>query len=752
MVETHLIEIEEKYSQVSKKTSELYELCEGLMLEERQLRLFGEELRECLRQWETLDSCSHQLHSPSMVADDPHFLPILCKVEEGILFFENRPKIKDGEAYRLKFKQLQNRALTLIRNYLVALFKQFETSQQPNHPTFGPKNATGGQTEATQNFFASNVALDELERNLTMRNAQFRTLAERARPLCEHIAKNSSAREYALLLHDTGNAYFNMRRQALQNLVQGRIRELSAQKDVFELVRHGMIYLAQLSEQEFELLSCLYPSLLLPHDLASTASGEENLKNLKSLSILSMTSTSVTEYFATSSPMIQLKNLLETMFRSLDDQLRPTILRTQNLDLLCSLVDILQYETIDALIDKRPLQLEAMRPIARRLMEDVRDRLIFVTDLYIRDEIANFAPSASDLDYPKILDDALEASRKAHNKKSEISSSEANEVQDSMVKKDEDTSAEELEIGLNVTGEGWYPPLTKTLVLLAKLYVAVDSNTFGGIAQEAVMGCVHALCQASKTLESVSGKEFDATLFLLKYVSILQSNLVAFDVDLKVYETSVDFGAAREMWRRLLKGEVSIRSLFSLSTDRNPLLSLLIASATPQLTQHTRDLRQSMQELQIQNSQNFLFAATPAACHPLMSYLAQSKTYLQSKNFSDGRSIANVQTGAEANFSPASDLASQPFATPEALKEVCSKNEESIRTVGAKIARSIPLYLGKVSNQAETLYNSFKTNLIDTYDNFRVFISAHYAPKDIEAMKIISSADLATLIDSAYTL
>lgn len=764
VIETHLIEIEEKYTQVSKKTSELYELCEGLMLEERQLRLFGEELRECLQHWETLDSSSHQLHSPAMTADEEHFLPILRKVEAGIAFFESHPNIRDGQTYRLKFKQLQNRALTLMRNYLVNLVRQFDTSSAPNtaNPAASLQAPAANPGTSRQNSSSNLVApatprsLEEMERNLILRNAQFRTLAERARPLCEHIAKNARAREYAILLNDTGNAYFNMRRSALQAIVQGRIQELALSTDVFDLVRHGMLYLAKISEQEFDLLSCLYPSLLIPPEFANTA---ENGALISTSS--NATLPSVIDFFTSSAPMIQLKNLLETMFRSLDDRVRPTILRTQDLDFLCSLIDILQYETIDALIEKNPLRLEAMRPIARRLMEDVRDRLIFVTDIYIRDEIADYVPKNSELDYPKVLEVAAE---KEKSKRLARPSTEAIEADassgadknaleaDSLQKTRE--AVDELalvESELEVTGEGWYPPLTNTLTLLAKLYVAVDSGTFGGIAQEAVMACVQALCQAAKALEQAN-RPFDSSLFLLKYVSTLQTNIAAFDVDLQVHETSIDFGVAREVWRRLLKGELSLSSLFSLSTASNPLLSLIVASATPQLTHSAKDLRQSMQELLTQTTHSFLFAATPAATHHILTYLSQAKAYLQSKQASAQKTIGNTPSSSTALVpnNASSDLSSQPFATKEQLTQVCEQGDAAVRLIGPQIARSIQLYLGH-SNHAELLYGSFKTNLLDTFDNFRAFISVHYSAQDLAGLKIPSTLELATILDTGFS-
>ena len=193
-------------------------------------------------------------------------------------------------------------------------------------------------------------------------------------------------------------------------------------------------------------------------------------------------------------------------------------------------------------------------------------------------------------------------------------------------------------------------------------------------------------------------------------------------------------------------------SLFSLSTASNPLLSLIVASATPQLTHSAKDLRQSMQELLTQTTHSFLFAATPAATHHILTYLSQAKAYLQSKQASAQKTIGNTPSSSTALVpnNASSDLSSQPFATKEQLTQVCEQGDAVVRLIGPQIARSIQLYLGH-SNHAELLYGSFKTNLLDTFDNFRAFISVHYPAQDLAGLKIPSTLELATILDTGFS-
>jgi hypothetical protein len=50
-----------------------------------------------------------------------------------------------------------------------------------------------------------------------------------------------------------------------------------------------------------------------------------------------------------------------------------------------------------------------LRPTARRVLADVRERLIFRAQSHIRDEVVAFQPGEADLDYPGKLERAAAA-------------------------------------------------------------------------------------------------------------------------------------------------------------------------------------------------------------------------------------------------------------------------------------------------------------------------------------------------------
>jgi hypothetical protein len=45
----------------------------------------------------------------------------------------------------------------------------------------------------------------------------------------------------------------------------------------------------------------------------------------------------------------------------------------------------------------------SFKTVARRMIQDVQERITYLAQTYIRDEIINFSPVSEDLDYPNKL-------------------------------------------------------------------------------------------------------------------------------------------------------------------------------------------------------------------------------------------------------------------------------------------------------------------------------------------------------------
>lgn len=711
--------IELEYTEVSKKTAELYRLCEGLLSEERHLKLFGDELRTSLAHFEALESLKIQFFNPALSAEDAHFINMLKRIDEGIDYFQRHPTIRDSENYRLKFKQLQNRALTLIRNYVVAFLKQVTMSQVvPSPMTTHAANAQVKEIEKEKNpvLPVSTTSLEELENQVTAKNIQFKLAAQRLKPLCEEVERRASQREYATLLNDVVNAYFQLRKSILNELVQRHVNLIakpaalattpttptttslaSPSSDLFRMVREGCLYFVNLCENEYDHCISLF-----------------------------------------STPIAALRHLLEGFFSLLYDHLRPAIIRTQDLQLLCSLIDIMRYEIIEGCIEKRPTQLFAIKPIADRIIEDVRDRLIFLVDIYIRDDIGDFVPTLADLDYPAKLISALQH-RSSSSASGTLSGGNGDEATNTLLPLPippsgtiETEDEDHLSFAEKSIKQAWYPTLERTLLLLAKLYVAIDTQTFDGIGQDAVMTCSQTLLAASKKIESLHGK-YDGYLFLVKYLVALQENIVPFDIDFFVLERNLDFSHSRDLLRRLLAGEVSFSSVFALSS--NNAIFTILQSAAPRLTYSEKDLSKNIEQILKQTLQAFIFASTQLFIGPLLSFLTQARSY--------------VNTSTTTSSTSQSRLSSQSFAEPSKVVSIFSDTIQTLNANSLDVLSKISLYLGKHKTSI-SIVESLKHNVTDALDSFHALIQTEYQSQDMTSLPIFTAADAAKLLDDHF--
>ena len=116
--------------------------------------------------------------------------------------------------------------------------------------------------------------------------------------------------------------------------------------------------------------------------------------------------------------------------------------------------------------------MKAISPLVNRMLEDIQERLVFLAQTFVTDEISYYKPSTDDLDYPGKLVREIERSKSKSHMKGDSGSS----------------SSPDDEEYLRDIYRGWYPTLEKGLMCLSKLYLAVDSNIFEGLAQ-VLYGC-----------------------------------------------------------------------------------------------------------------------------------------------------------------------------------------------------------------------------------------------------------------------
>lgn len=143
------------------------------------------------------------------------------------------------------------------------------------------------------------------------------------------------------------------------------------------------------------------------------------------------------------------------------DRLRPIIIHVVHIETLAELCSILKTEILMDNMKTKSDNLSAFEGVCSQMLEDVQERFVYRTHIYIREEILNYNSSPGDLSYPEKLEIMEQIAEKLKAASSDSDSSLSNSVnKQSMSPQDQH--------GM------WYPTLRRTLICLSKLYRCLD--------------------------------------------------------------------------------------------------------------------------------------------------------------------------------------------------------------------------------------------------------------------------------------
>lgn len=160
----------------------------------------------------------------------------------------------------------------------------------------------------------------------------------------------------------------------------------------------------------------------------------------------------------------------------------------------------------------------------------------------------------------------------------------------------------------------WYPPVTNALDCLSKLYHVLDSQVFGGLAQDAVLGAAAAIHNASQTIAKQAGL-MDGYLFQIKQLFILREQLAPFTATFQHTEKALDLSYMRDHLRRIVAGQAS---LFSLSMD-NALLQFVRQGSL--VKENQVDAKQQLDAQLKDTCERFIVAVTKTVVEPMLSFI-----------------------------------------------------------------------------------------------------------------------------------
>ncbi|XP_077988329.1 conserved oligomeric Golgi complex subunit 3-like [Glandiceps talaboti] len=679
----HLEDLQRQYMFVSTKTNALHEACEQSVEEQTRLVNTAESISNKLSYFNELGRMSHKLSSPTLSVTSDSFVPMLTRLDECIAYINSNPNYKESQVYLARFKHCLSKALNLVRVHVVNILQSAALQVLPKKDAIKPSD----------NAF-------------TLFYGKFRTNAPRVKALMEQIEERvSKSPEYDTLLNDCHQCYFNQREILLGPSITTAISELASQhvKDHCALVRSGCAFMVRICQDENQLFFHFF-----------------------------------------SKPTDKLDILLERLCNNLYDVLRPLIIHINHLETLAELCTILKTEMLEDHVQNNPHELIAFETVAKQMLEDVQERLVYRAHIYIQSDILNYRPAPGDLAYPEKLE--MMASIAESLRKDSISR-QSSTTSTTSATSEHSTSLTEVKENGDVQSSSivampysnapmspadlhgmWYPTVRRTLVCLSKLYRCIEKTIFQGLSQEILYVCIMSLVSASQAIIKRKGP-VDGTLFLVKHLLILREQIAPFHVEFAIRETALDFSKMRVAARHLI---FKTNKIFKLNSD-NALLEFLV-EGTPQVTENYRDSKRDVDNQLKRTCEDFIKFVTD-------SFITDLNAFLQKANV-----IVNLaKEGDAAKVS----LRQQPFAGPDKVHDIVTTSFKQIKSKLPSILKSMSLYLANKDTEY-ILFKPIKANVQQAFVQLYTIIVENYSEEDQQIIGCPTAEQVNLLLSASH--
>ncbi|KAG7282896.1 hypothetical protein CRUP_018396 [Coryphaenoides rupestris] len=594
---------------------------------------------------------------------------MLSKLDDCIEYVSSHPNFKDYPVYLSKFKQCLSKAMHFMKSHIVNTMHHL-TSQLTKRDPLGLANA--------DNAF-------------TLYYVKFRAAAPKVRTLIEQIEERAEKiPEYHHLLGEVHQCYLDQREQLLSPSITSTITDLTSQnnKDHCALVRSGCAFMVHVCQDEHQLYN---------------------------------------EFFT--KPTSRLDELLERLCLSLYDMLRPLIIHVIHLETLAELCAILKNEMLDDHVHNNAGQLGAFDTVVQQMLEDVQERLVYRTHIYIQTDITGYNPAPGDLAYPDKLEmmERIAQSLKEDQMKLLSQDSSFTDVQlegpDSRSSSGTSTvkSASRLQTSVSPADlHGmWYPTVRRTLVCLSKLYRCIDRAVFQGLSQEALSACIQSLLKASDIILK-NKTQVDGQLFLIKHLLIMREQIAPFQADFAIKEISLDLKKTREAAFKILNPK-TVPKFFRLNSH-NAILEFLL-EGTPEIKEHYIDSKKDVDRYLKLSCEQFIQQQT----HIFVGNLEELLTKVAAL-----KSMA-VQGG------PTYNLSQQPWAQPAKINDMVTATYRVMKSKLPATLQSMSLYLANKDTEF-ILFKPIRANVQQVFQRVHTLLQEEYSGEDLQI--VASSRDL----------
>ncbi|XP_073710841.1 conserved oligomeric Golgi complex subunit 3 isoform X2 [Misgurnus anguillicaudatus] len=665
----HLDSLQKQYLFVSTKTGTLHEACEQLLKEQSELVELAKSIQEKLSYFNELENINTKLNSTTLSVNSEGFIPMLSKLDECVEYVSSHPSFKDYPVYLTKFKQCLSKAMHLIKIHTVNTLQNL-TSQLTKRDPMGAPN---------------------VDNAFTLYYVKFRAAAPKVKRLIEQVEQRSGRiPEYQQLLDEIHQCYLDQREVLLGPSINSTITDLTTQnnKDHCALVRSGCAFMVHVCQDEHQLYN---------------------------------------EFF--SKPTSKLDELLEKLGLSLYDVLRPLIIHVVHLETLSELCSILKNEMLEDHVQSNMVQLAAFDAVLKQMLEDVQERLVYRTHIYIQTDITGYNPAPGDLAYP----DKLEMMEKiAQSLKEEqmklISNSSFSDVQleDSDNKKllSSDPRLQSTVSPADLHGM-WYPTVRRTLVCLSKLYRCIDRAVFQGLSQEALSACIQSLIKASDVIQK-NKTHIDGQLFLIKHLLIMREQIAPFHADFAIKEISLDLKKTRDAAFKIFNPR-TVPNFFRLNSH-NAILEFLL-EGTPEIKEHYIDSKKDVDRHLKSGCEQFIQQQT----HMFVGNLEEFLTKVEAL-----RTMA-VQGG------PTYNLSQQPWAQPAKINDIVMATYRILKNKLPITLQSMSLYLANKDTEF-ILFKPVRNNIQQVFQRLHALLQEEYSGEDLQIIACPSMEQINLLL------
>uniref|UniRef100_A0A8B9QNF1 Conserved oligomeric Golgi complex subunit 3 n=1 Tax=Anas platyrhynchos TaxID=8839 RepID=A0A8B9QNF1_ANAPL len=614
----HLEALQKQYLFVSTKTGTLHEACEQLLKEQSELVDLAENIQQKLSYFNELENINTKLNSPTLSVNSEGFIPMLAKLDDCIAYISSHPNFKDYPVYLTKFKQCLSKAMHLIKTYTVNTLQNLTSQLMKRDPSSVPNS---------DNAF-------------TLFYVKFRAAAPKVRTLIEQVEQRSEKMpEYQQVLNEIHQCYLDQRELLLGPSIASTVTELTSQnnRDHCALVRSGCAFMVHVCQDEHQLYN---------------------------------------EFFTKPTP--KLDELLEKLCLSLYDVLRPMIIHVIHLETLSELCGILKNEMLEDHVQNNAEQLGAFAAGVKQMLEDVQERLVYRTHIYIQTDITGYKPAPGDLAYPDKLEMMEQIAQSLKDEQKKLPS----EASFSDVRLEDPESCSLVKSG---SAESLNPRHQRTLVCLSKLYRCIDGSY---------------------------ETQVDGQLFLIKHLLILREQIAPFHTDFTIKEISLDLKKTRDAAFKILNPK-TVSRFFRLNSN-NALIQFLL-EGTPEIREHYIDSKKDVDRHLKSACEQFIQQQTKQFIEQLEEFMTK---------------VSALKTMATQG-GPKYSLSQQPWAQPAKINDMVSSTYKTIKTKLPSTLRSMSLYLSNKDTEF-ILFKPVRNNIQQMFQKLHALLKEEFSNEDLQ--------------------